>query len=112
MDRYIKKSDVVKAILKERDKIPITKVERYGFGVPVPYQAGEAMRGGIRKALRCIEQAEMVDVVEVVRCKDCIMSGDADNTMIHGEVVTCKLYASRPIMRCGDYCSYGKRKHK
>ena len=105
MDRYIKKSDVVKAILKERDKIPITMVERYGFGVPVPYQAGEAMRGGIRKALRCIEQAEMVDVVEVVRCKDCKhfnrFNEQCEQSSFYGRT-----------MGEDGYCSLGERKEK
>lgn len=61
--RYIDATALVKAVLEERDKIPLKTTERYGFGVEVPYRHGESMRGGIRKALRCIETAPTVDVV-------------------------------------------------
>ena len=57
---------IIKAILDERNKIPLMiNTERY---IPnwKPNQHGNAMRGGIRKALRIIEQAPVVDVVEVV----------------------------------------------
>lgn len=67
-----------KAILEERDKIPLEIVERYSFGVAVPHKHGESMRGGIRKALRCLEETPTVDAVQVVRCKDCRHRGDGD----------------------------------
>ena len=62
-------------LLKERDAIPTTRVERYSFGVESPNRDGNAMRGGIRKALRCMEQTPTADVVEVkharwVPCKN------------------------------------------
>lgn len=69
--RLINATDLVKHVLEERDKIRTEVVERYSLGVPVPDRFGQAMRGGIRKALRCIETAQTVDAVEVVRCRDC-----------------------------------------
>ena len=66
---------IIKAILDERNKIPlIINTERY---IPnwQPNLNGNAMRGGIRKALSVIEQAPVVDAVPVVRCKDCIHRG-------------------------------------
>ena len=64
-------TQIIKAIIEERDKIPLMiNTERY---IPnwEENRHGNAMRGGIRKTLRIIEQAPVVDAVEVVRCKDC-----------------------------------------
>lgn len=69
--RLIDATDLVRRVLEERDKIRLEVVPRYGLGVPVPDQHGQAMVGGIRKALREIETSPTVDAVEVVRCKDC-----------------------------------------
>ena len=63
---------IIKMILAERDKNPLMiNQERY---LPnwKPNQFGNAVRGGLRKALRIIEQAPVVDAVEVVRCCECI----------------------------------------
>lgn len=61
----ISRKALVKAILEERDKIPLTITERYAFGCESPNKHGQSMRGGIHKALRCIEQAPAVDAVEL-----------------------------------------------
>ena len=53
-------------LLKERDAIPTAVIERYGFGVPTPYHHGESMRGGIRKALRCMEQTPTLTYADLV----------------------------------------------
>ena len=67
-----RRTAVVKAILAERDKIPRTiTTAPYELGTEKPYHAGDQMRGGIRKALRCIEQAQTVEAVPVVRCREC-----------------------------------------
>lgn len=50
------------------------------------------------------------DVEPVVRCRDCVLAKESDNCRMRGRVVNCGLYASRPIMRCDDFCSYGKRR--
>ena len=65
MSRLIDANEVIKAILAERDKIPYELVSEK------PFKHGNSMRGGIRKALRCIEQAQIVDAVPVVRCREC-----------------------------------------
>lgn len=60
---------IIKAILEERDKIPrIIDKERY-IPNPQPYHDGDFMRGGIRKALRIIEQAPVADAVPVVHAR-------------------------------------------
>ena len=68
--RIIDANAVVKAILEERDKIPYELVSEK------PFKHGNSMRGGIRKALRCIEQAPTVDAVPVVRCEKCVAHGN------------------------------------
>ena len=97
--RMIDANAVVKAILEERDKIPRTiTTAPYELGAEKPYHAGDQMRGGIRKALSCIEQAPTVDAVPVVRCRECKhlgFCGDATNLEVMG------FYG---------YCSRGERK--
>lgn len=46
---------------------------------------GEAVRSGLKKALRVIEQAQAVDAVEVVRCRDCKHRGYDFCPMCHDE---------------------------
>lgn len=66
MARYIDEAELVKAIIRERDKIPLkTPCATYELLDEKPSLIGEAMRGGIRKALRCISEAPTADVVEV-----------------------------------------------
>ena len=69
--RLIDADALKEKLLKERDAIPLTYTERYGFGVEFPSTHGQARRGGIKTALRCMEQTPTVDAVPVVRCKDC-----------------------------------------
>lgn len=76
---------IIKAILAERDKIPVLhNMERY---IPnwTPWHAGNFMRGGIRKALRVIEQAPVVDAVPVVRCRECKYRSSVSCPMCHDE---------------------------
>lgn len=102
MSRLIDANKVVKAILAERDKIPYELVSEK------PFKHGNSMCGGIRKALRCIEQAPTIDAVPVVRCKKCV----------HYEMGVClKIYDDGAASRYAwqerkpyDFCSYGKRK--
>ena len=103
--RVIDANEVVKAILTERDKIPYELVSEK------PFKHGNSMRGGIRKALRCIEQAPTVDAVPVARCRECK----------HLNVVNRKeLYAHCPKTNTAflpfeldtreHFCSLGERK--
>ena len=93
MSRLIDANKVVKAILAERDTIPYELVSEK------PFKHGNSMRGGIRKALRCIEQAPTVDAVHVVRCEKCVL---------HGNCVTEDAFVLSGIEN--PFCCAGKRK--
>ena len=98
--RLIDANAVVKAILEERDKIPRTiATAPYEPWAEKPYHAGDKMRGGIRKALRCIEQAPTVDAVPVVRCRECTEFDETEHECSHW-------YGFRE----NDFCSHGVRK--
>ena len=56
MGDLISKKDLIKHILEERDKYPIETEERYGFGCKTPNKFNQALRCGIRKCLRIIEE--------------------------------------------------------
>lgn len=99
--RIIDANEVVKNIVAERDKIPRTvSTAPYEIGTEKPYHAGNQMRGGIRKALRCIEQAPTVDAVPVVRCREC---------KYHNKP-PCPMRLSFNWTEDDDFCSYGERK--
>ena len=91
--RLIDANEAVKNIVAERDKTP------YGLVSEKPFKHGNSMRGGIRKALRCIEQAPTVDAVPVVRCEKC---------MLHGDCVTENAFLLVRIEN--PFCCVGKRK--
>jgi hypothetical protein len=63
--RLIDADALKERILEERDAIPTTVVERYSLGVPTPNNHGNSMRGGIRIALRCMEQTPTIDAEPV-----------------------------------------------
>lgn len=91
--RLIDATEVVKNIVAERDKIPYELVSEK------PFKHGNSMRGGIRKALRCIEQAPTVDAVSVVRCEKCAL---------HGNCVTEDAFVLARIEN--PFCCAGKMK--
>ena len=104
--RLIDANAVVKAILEERDKIPRTiATAPYEPWAEKPYHAGDQMRGGIRKALRCIEQAPTVDAVPVVRCRECKW-GQEDDDIGHCDNPDGLDNYAKP----DDFCSYGEQK--
>jgi hypothetical protein len=86
MARLIDANKLKRLILAERDKIPTALPGAiHEFGIPKPNHHGNSMRGGIRKALRCMEQCETIDAVEVVhgrwewftdRCEDLFLGCD------------------------------------
>ena len=106
MSRLIDANAVVKAILAERDKIPRTvPTAPYELGTEKPFRAGDQMRGGIRKALRCIEQAPTVDAVSVVRCREC-KQGEVDDPDFPDQYYC---HAGCGWNNGDFYCAYGER---
>ena len=108
MARYINESKLIQAIIKERDKIPLTIPCAYYELLDVkPNSDGQSQRAGIRKALRCIAEAPTADVVEVVRCKDCKYWGG----ITFGNI--CRRWTGLNVKNCtkpNDFCSYGERR--
>ena len=100
MSRLIDANKVVKAIVAERDKIPYELVSEK------PFKHGNSMRGGIRKALRCIEQAPTVDAVLVVRCRECKYRFKNNGHDKSG----CPIIDANIWMDDDDFCSHGERK--
>ena len=105
--RLIDATEVVKNIVAERDKIPYELVSEK------PFKHGNSMRGGIRKALRCIEQSPTVDAVPVVRCRECVhwkpTGSKAGNSFSDMEYIGgCEF--TKYCRRESDFCSYGERK--
>lgn len=116
MHDLISRKWIVKELLKERDKYPPMKEERYSFGVKVPNNFCMHMRGGIRKGLRLAETAPTA----VVCCKDCIHSSLLGSTELAEEspwkhyrkdcrVCRCvRLIGYEPIIVDDDFfCGYG-----
>lgn len=63
----ISRKYIIKELLEEREKFPAMVEERYSFGVKIPRKFNQALRGGIRKALRIVETAPAVDAEPVRR---------------------------------------------
>lgn len=61
MHDLISRKALVAALIKEREQYPPMVAERYSFGVKLPHRFNQAMRGGIRKALRLVETAPAID---------------------------------------------------
>ena len=59
--RLIDADALKEMLIKERDSIPLSKTERYSFGVGLPNPHGMAMRGGVNKAFRCMENTPTID---------------------------------------------------
>lgn len=109
--RLIDADELKEKLLKERDAIPLTRTERYGLGVEFPNHHGQSMRGGIKKALRCMEQTPTIDAVEVVRCKDCEHCAERKSYISGVKQFICeRIYDDHRVVEAEHYCSYGKRK--
>ena len=103
--RLIDATEVIKNIIAERDKIP------HELASEKPFKHGNSMRGGIRKALRCIEQAPIVDAVPVVRCAKCEhWVGNDDGQYVCALFDIANSYGEPVVTKQDDFCSYGKRK--
>lgn len=115
--RLIDADALKEKIIKERDAIPTMVVERYSFGCRVPYPHGMSMRGGIKKALRCMEETPTIDAVPVVRCKDCALC-KVDNSVYMKDVFGNENDTPQYLCLIGygynkpdHFCSYGERRN-
>ena len=103
--RLIDANEVVKNIISERDKIPYELVSKK------PFKHGNSMRGGIRKALRCIEQAPTVDAVPVVRCRECKHLNVLNRKELYAHCPkTNTVFLPLDLDTREHFCSLGKRK--
>lgn len=66
-----------------------------------------AIKGEPGRARKLIADAPAVDVVPVVRCKDCRWS--RTNPKDDADVYYCELRTGRAY-HSGDFCSYGERR--
>lgn len=99
--RLIDADALKESILRERDNIPLmVPVASYELVMEKPFQHGNSMRGGIRKALKCMEQCPTIDAVPVVCCRECKYRDSEDNW--------CHFWGSS-INRY-DFCSRGEKK--
>lgn len=115
--RLIDADALKEKLLKERDAIPLTCTERYGFGVEFPNHHGQSMRGGIKKALRCMEQTPTIDAVPVVRCLECKHTREKNeyekNYLVEGVLICTSPDVSDDCWSAvwpDHFCYYGERK--
>lgn len=103
--RLIDANEVVKNIVAERDKIPYELVSEK------PFKHENSMRGGIRKALRCIEQAPTVDAVPVVRCRECKHLNVVNRKELYAHCPkTNTVFLPFELDTREHFCSLGERK--
>lgn len=106
MGRMIDANALVADIAKERDKIPVTDSNGN------PHWHGKAMRGGIQKVLRCVNDAPAVDPVHAAGgcyCRECMYQEDCFGQIgFWGRdlVLEQNNYEYHKL----DFCSYGRRK--
>lgn len=111
MDEFIRKADAVEAIKNHA-------LGAYDINLDEPIEfAGktspESRCEGLFEATEIIENTENVDVVEVVRCKDCTRG--FRKFIGKTETVECQLYHhddKRQYKDPMDYCSHGVRREK
>jgi hypothetical protein len=104
--RLIDADELKKLILSERDKIPLTvPAAYYELVKEKPNAHGNAMRGGIRVALRCMEQTPTIDAVPVVRCKDCVEY----IPWLDGKICA-RIGSYFGNTKPNDFCSHGTRR--
>ena len=82
-------------LLEERDKIPLTVPgARYEMNIPQPNKHGEAMRGGIRIALRCMERCQPL-TLDDLRPKGRWITQDETFTAFQCSRCECKNFGQR-----------------
>ncbi len=114
--RLIDANALIKSILAERDKIPLfTPAATYELRDEKHNYLGQALRGGLRKALKCINDAPPIDAVPVVRCKDCkySMLWRKPTDKVIGDCYIRKMNSENEqfcMVGADDFCSYGERR--
>ena len=95
---------IIAELVRLKKSIPLyIDVGRY-FPSVCKNTHGEAVRGGLKKALRAIEQAPAVDAVEVVRCGNCKYG----KSIIWNDVyVECEQWKKRVPM--SGFCYKGEK---
>ena len=61
-------------------------------------------------AITCVEQTPTADVLDVVRCKDCLWSRKVDDREPKYSCVNICRYGCTQWLGSDDYCSYGEPK--
>lgn len=108
--RLIDADALEKEIISERNKIPETlPCASYELVNTKPNRDGQLIKGGLRKALRCLNDAPTVDAVPVVRCIDCVYW---DGRGWDGRCEAPSNGLIRDYVNYDDYCSYGERKEQ
>ena len=90
-------------LLEERDRIPLTVPgARYEMNIPQPNKHGESMRGGIRIALRCMEQCQPI-LIDDLRPKGRWIKTGSDHYV---ECSECKspMYIHSIAYSFGNFC--------
>ena len=67
-------------------------------------EADEHYTRGADGAISIVNSAQMVDAIEVIRCKDCKHKG---GTHLYTDKIYCKRLSC--YMEENDFCSYGER---
>ena len=103
MSEYINREDAKNAIM---NCISEQTVSMYATSAEC-----KAVRHGADIALFALDDCPTVDVVEVVRCKDCVNNDDCICVVCEeGETVLCKIM-SRHVPK-DFYCGKGERREK
>lgn len=99
--RLIDADELKRRLLTERNKIQMEYIPRCGFGVKVPSSHGMSMRGGIRKALRCMEETPTVDT-EFVSKACWVAVNESEITGFNPEFAGCDPIGGYECSHCGS----------
>ena len=104
MSRYI---DADKLEERLREKIQSFIKER-GVSINAMFDYERGRVNEIENCILMISDASIIDVVEIVRCKDCVFSKvyQNDSSGVMGRF--CEAFTQVRMVIDDDYCSYGK----
>jgi hypothetical protein len=93
MSEYIDREDLLKWMKEEKPKFYTEHGYFHGMTVGFDY------------AIKFVEQMPAADMVEVVRCKECVKRNTADCSMYY----ECDCGQQHTWETDNDFCSYGER---